>query len=200
MQETAVMKRCEKVAIVPLVFAVVASVALVVSSSCRAPQQPNDGTGGSSVESVDRQPPQRSAASSRNIADVLSLLEKGNADEAVGLFLELVKAGAPDTAFRPTNLSEDAFVRLPAAERDRLQSELLATFHEMRVFAKEIDRRGHDALARGDRDGAQTLFDGLMRLGDANTGKQVTKLADLVGQAIVKRAKQGLGAMTSATG
>ena len=143
---------------------------------------------------------QASSASSPTIAghdinDVLALMSDKRQEQAIELFLELVDSDPPPSVLRPVQLSEDQFIRLPRAERERLQEELLATFDQVRALAKEIERRAQDSLAREDRPRAKRLLEGLRQFGAANIGPEVTKLAELVGQAMVNLAEQGLSAI-----
>ncbi len=180
---------------IPVALLAVLVVAGLAFLLLRALQPPQEARNSVQVEPAEQSPTPPPTTEPHNINDVLALIAEERKGRAVELFLELVDGRPEPSALRPIRLSEEDFVRLPATERDRLQEELLSTFGHARALAKEIDRRARDALAEGNRDRARKLLEGLKHLGAANVGPEVTKLAELVGEAMVRLAEDGLSAM-----
>lgn len=127
-----------------------------------------------------------------HINNVLQQWSTGREEEAVRSFLRLARTQPSDASYRFFDRSEQQFVSLPEAERDQLQEKMLAKFKVVRKFVRELDRRAKGALAADDFPTAERLLVSMKRLGAANTGAEVTLLAELVGKMIQTLADDGL--------
>lgn len=133
-----------------------------------------------------------------DINDILQQWSAGHPDEAVANFLQLYDEDAPDSSYRPFDLSEHQFVLLPAGERDPLKQEMLAKFAILQKFSRELQSQAKAAVAAGDYARAKRLLLAMKQLGQANTGPEVTLLANLVGTAIEALANQELAELDDA--
>jgi len=72
---------------------------------------------------------------------------------------------------------------------------MVATFESLRNLVRETERRARESAAAGHRAEAEALYRAMKVVGSANTGPEVTSLADVVGKSFVKWADAGLAAL-----
>jgi hypothetical protein len=121
------------------------------------------------------------------INDILEQWSADRKEYAVRRFLQLADTEPSTASYRLFDFSEEYFVSLPEAERDALQEKMLAKFRVLREFARELLRRAEAAVSAGDHATAERLLVNMKRLGAANTGPEVTLVADLVGRKIKEK-------------
>jgi len=127
-----------------------------------------------------------------DVHEVLEAWSAGDSEQAVKQFLHMWDANAPLDRYRLHHMSEEQFVALPAADRDRQGSELAAELEVLNRFSGHLVSRARAAADSGDMGAAEKILAATQRLGAANMGPSVTRLANTVGEAIHQRAAQEL--------
>jgi len=112
-------------------------------------------------------------------------------DEAVHAFLLLYETNAAVERYRPYNMTEQQFAALPSDEWPVLRGEMAAFVEPLREFVDEVDRRGKNAISEGDFKAAARIYDALEKLAQANIGRDVPLLFNLIGKWVDKRVKAG---------
>ncbi len=140
----------------------------------------------------------RASSSEIHINSILQQWSTGGREQAIDEFLGInVDDPASVASLRPFEFSEQHFISLPEAERDQLQEKLSATIKELRQFVRDVEGRAKSAIAQGDRAAAVRILTSVKRLGEANTGPEVTLFMDLAGQWTVKLAERELEQLES---
>lgn len=143
----------------------------------------------------------------QNIREILAVWADGRTDAAIASLLKLAESDAPDEDFRPSLMSETAFAkeytrqvsRTSVEEAGQWAKEQLAGCTSLADFSRELVRRAQRAMDAGDHAAARRLYSCLRRVGSANVGNDevVCKMANLVGQSLIKEADEGLARIPS---
>lgn len=143
----------------------------------------------------------------QNIREILTVWADGRTDAAIASLLKLAESDAPDEDFRPSLMSETAFVkeytqqvsRTSAEEAGQWAKQQLAGYQSLGDFSQELVRRAQRAMDAGDHAAAKQLYSCLRRVGSANVGNDdvVCKMANLAGQSLIKMADEGLAQIPS---
>lgn len=136
-------------------------------------------------------------ASHANVHDVLRRWSAGQKNEAVLTLTQLGDTHVPIERLRLYNMSEKEFVALPQEKREPLGNEMFNTFETLRDIVREADRQAKDSMSKGDYSAAERIYEALGRLAAANSGPQMTLLANAVGRGIDKQAKAGFSALSA---
>lgn len=136
-------------------------------------------------------------ASHANIHDVLRRWSAGQKSEAVNTLTQLGDTHVPIARLRLYHMSEKEFVALPQEKRVPLGNEMFNRFETLRDIVREADRQAGDSMSKGDYSAAERIYEALGRLAAANSGPQMTLLANAVGRGIEKRAKAGFSALSA---
>ena len=139
-------------------------------------------------------PAQAAAATASPVAQaILAEWRQGDQTAAVRDFL------AADWSARPLfaadsvlSLSEAQFQALSDTDRQAKSGELTAQLDSLKKLAVAVAQAGNNALAQGDAPQARKDFNALKQFGSALAGSENLLLAQLTGQAIVKKADAGL--------
>lgn len=136
--------------------------------------------------------------SAPDIRDVLA--STGQFDFAVALIVGMYQSNAPLERYRLYHLSEDEFAALPPDERARLKREMLSRLSQLRRFAGDLAQQGELAITgkRKDFDLARMYYEIVRNIGEANSGPEVTLLADTIGRELLKLAESGLAKVEAA--
>ncbi len=176
----------------PIRRVALACVAVFLPAGCSSPPSAVDdatATAPSSATGPVRRVTTTTSATSPAHADVnavVQLAASGRTDEAVRLLLTLAQADKPSETLRLSAWSEEEFVKLPNWEAER--DHLAAATRELNTVVREILNRAEAATAAGDLVAAEQLLHAIKRLGTANIGPKHTRLADIYGQSLVRRA------------
>ncbi len=115
---------------------------------------------------------------------VLRLWLDGRRDEAQAALLALAESADPVARLRLFHIREDEVMQMTEAERELCMEIIFEKFEDFRRFSRELmDRVKEEYGKTKDAKAAQRIYLALRRLGEANTGPEVTAHADLCGQA-----------------
>lgn len=138
------------------------------------------------------------ASSGYDINDILQQWSSGQEDEAIEKFLQLYDDKAPQSKYRPFDISELRFAVKSGAVRKKMQLEMEARFIILKKFNQNMQSQAKAAIAAGDNAKARQILLALKQLGQANTGTKVTLLAGLFGKMIESQADKELAVLGEA--
>ncbi len=179
--------------------AVVGLCVMIAGPACRPGPGPVNRPASGEQASSRPAEPQTPRPAAPSIGTVLDQWTAGRHEEALSTLMTISESYAAPACYRPFDITEPQFVALPQAEREALREKMLAGLVVLRKIARELDRRAREAAAAGDPERAAKLLEVMKRLGAANRGPEVTRLVDLVGQAIEKLAERGLSELRKQT-
>jgi CRP-like cAMP-binding protein len=114
-----------------------------------------------------------------------------NPTTGVDAFMALdVSAGKLFTPGSALGYSETEFIKLSRAVMEQTSQRALDDLARIKTLAREVKTRGDAARAQGDNSAADRYTAQLQKLGQRLGGPDQLKITQLVGQAIVKLAKQ----------
>jgi len=135
-----------------------------------------------------QKPNPASIAEPSEMNTVLQLWAENKQDKALEQFIALHRAKGDNQAFRVFARSEKEFVQLPEAKRSSVHDQILKTSDQLRDFSRFVYEKAKSEFEQGSIDKSTALRKALKRLGEANTGEDLTELANMVGDAIVELA------------
>jgi len=133
---------------------------------------------------------EQSKAETTPMMNVLDVWRDGKKSTSLERFMKLHRTTPDDKAFQVFMRSEQQFVDLPRSKRKKVQKELINTFQDVMQFAKIVRSEVERLHEEGKREQSTQLRNALKRLGQANTGDDLTKLANQVGDAIIDLAEK----------
>ncbi len=137
------------------------------------------------------------AKSDARINGILDSWAVGSKAQAINELMKIADGSDDATLFRPYDFSEEAFVALPRSEREALQKEMLERYSLLKRFALDVRERAQQAVVNGERSKAERMLAVMKQLGEANTGPDVTSVAQLIGRFIRERAAESLDELKS---
>lgn len=180
---------------------------LAATAGCEAPSLPAESDRSGAIASAlpgDQAPTaaaadatagsSRTAQGDESVVAALSAWKSGKENDAVQMLMAGRLAGAPPspdvTVTSVWNLTEDEFVHSSEDDRTRLHADAMELVSAARGISRQMLDAG--AAAANDSDAAKKHYEGALRLGQALAQANRLAILRMVGDAIVKGAREKL--------
>jgi hypothetical protein len=128
----------------------------------------------------------KSSEAQEQLPAIEVILEHWSAGEHAHAIELLVEAAEDGRDLRAFHLSESAFIALPEQERTAAHAAKIARAETLGAIARSVRSAARSAAEQGNQEQADRLAGALKAVGEANTGNDLTQLANLVGEAILR--------------